>query len=75
MERINEDAVELIDLGAASEETQGADFGKIDGVQLAGGLPPPGPGLPHTGGAGRRANRRAHEAGPARRCPGRCFRI
>jgi hypothetical protein len=34
MERTNEDAVELIDLGTASVETQGADFGKIDGVQL-----------------------------------------
>ncbi len=34
MERTNEDAVDLIDLGAASVETQGADFGTIDGVQL-----------------------------------------
>lgn len=34
MERISEDAVDLIDLGAASEETQGLDFGQIDGVGL-----------------------------------------
>lgn len=31
MERINEDAVELIDLGAASVETQGLNSGEIDG--------------------------------------------
>ncbi|MCA1196500.1 benenodin family lasso peptide [Sphingomonas sp. R647] len=31
MERINEDAVELIDLGAASVETQGLNEGLIDG--------------------------------------------
>lgn len=34
MERINEDAVELIDLGAASVETQGGPYTEIDGVGL-----------------------------------------
>ena len=32
MERINEDAIDLIDLGAASVETQGINLGEIDGV-------------------------------------------
>ena len=40
MERINEDAIDLIDLGAASVETQGKDDGNIDGAgfQLPTGL-------------------------------------
>lgn len=40
MERINEDAIDLIDLGAASVETQGMNEGKIDGFgyQVAAGL-------------------------------------
>lgn len=32
MKRINEDAIDLIDLGAASAETQGMDEGTIDGI-------------------------------------------
>lgn len=32
MERINEDAVDLIDLGEASVETQGGPFTELDGV-------------------------------------------
>lgn len=40
MERINEDAVDLIDLGTASVETQGLNAGEIDGFgyQVATGL-------------------------------------
>lgn len=40
MERINEDAVDLIDLGAVSAKTQGKDDGNIDGAgyQLPTGL-------------------------------------
>ncbi len=40
MERINEDAIELIDLGAASVETQGLNAGEIDGIgyQVSTGL-------------------------------------
>jgi hypothetical protein len=40
MERINEDAIDLIDLGAASVETQGIDGTVIDlvGLQPSAGL-------------------------------------
>jgi hypothetical protein len=34
MERIKEDAVDLIDLGAASVETRGVNAGTIDGAGL-----------------------------------------
>ena len=38
MERINEEPLDLIDLGAASVQTQGMDEGVIEGVGLQ--LPP-----------------------------------
>ncbi len=70
MERTNEDAVELIDLGAASVETQGADFGKIDGVQLQ-----QLPGLSDNSAdpPARQVPRRRSCA--SQRCSGPCFHI
>jgi hypothetical protein len=39
MDRENMEAVDLIDLGVASEETQGTDHGEIDSIGL---IPMPG---------------------------------